>query len=566
MQKYKRLLHYAGPQRWRLVLILVLSLTASALLALQLWPIKLLVDHLLGSKPIPPWLAAAFRASPFTPTPLALLVLVTSSVLALIVCGSLLEAALACAWTLAGRRMVYDLAEDLFARLQHRSLLFHRRLRIGDTMGCVTVDCWSVYHLVDTVFMAPSRALLTMAAIVFLIAPLDLTLTGLSLAMGPLIVASSLFAGKPLRAAAQWKRGIETRLQSHLQQTLTGIPVVQAFAQEERESERLRQFADAAIRIQQRTALIGSVNSLSSGLAATVGTGIILWVGARHVLAGQLTIGGLLVFLAYLALMQTQMKSFANIYTALQGFSASVDRVLDSLETESDVTEPPGAIPLSAVRGRIQIERVTFGYEPGRPVLRDVSLEILPGKIVAVVGPSGAGKTTLLNLVPRHFDPWAGRVLVEGKDVREVRMRSLRDQIAVVPQETFLFPLSVADNIAFGRPDASRAEVEAAARVAHAHDFILRLPQGYDTIPGERGATLSGGERQRLSIARALLKNAPILLLDEPTSALDAESEALVVDSLSKLMRSRTTLMVAHRLTTIGRVCAATSRMTRYTT
>jgi ATP-binding cassette subfamily B protein/subfamily B ATP-binding cassette protein MsbA len=228
-----------------------------------------------------------------------------------------------------------------------------------------------------------------------------------------------------------------------------------------------------------------------------------------------------------------------------------VDRVLEILETDSDVRQKPEAASLPAVRGHVQIENVIFGYEPGRPVLRGISLEAHPGQTLAIVGTTGAGKTTLVNLLPRFFDPWEGRVLIDHQDVRDVQLKSLRDQIALVLQEPFLFPLSIAENIAYGRPAASRAEIESAARAAHVHEFIARLPQGYDTVIGERGATLSGGERQRIAIARALLKDAPILILDEPASALDAETERLIFQALESLMKGRTTFLIAHRLSTV---------------
>ena len=276
-------------------------------------------------------------------------------------------------------------------------------------------------------------------------------------------------------------------------------------------------------------------------------------MGASHVLRGALTIGDLLKFLFWLSLLHTQIQVFAQIYTKMQGFSASVDRVTEILEAEPDVKEKPDAAPLPAARGLVQMDNVSFGYEPGRAVLRGITLEARPGQMLAIVGTTGAGKTTLVNLIPRFFDVWDGRVRVDGHDVRALRLRSLRDQIAIVLQEPFLFPLSLAENIAYGRPEASRAEIEAAARAANAHEFIIQLPQGYDTVIGERGATLSGGERQRISIARALLKNAPILILDEPTSALDAETEHWIWEALERLMRGRTTFLIAHRPSTLER-------------
>ena len=551
MDKYCRLLRSARPQ-WRLfLLIFVLTMGASLLAALQPWPLAWLTDHVLGDKPMPVLLRRVFEILSFEPTPPRVVIFIVVSGLLLFALNGVLEVCLTRAWTLGGRRMVCNLAEDLFERLQRRSLLFHTRNSVGDTMGRITTDSWCAYQVLETLFFTPGHALLTMLLMVILMAQLDGTLTMLSLVAAPFMVGASFLVGKPLRAAARLKREIETRIQSHIQQTLTGIPVVQAFVQEERERERFERYASAAIAAQQRSTLIGSINSLSSGLITTLGTGAILWVGASHVLDHRLTLGSILVFLVYLTSLQTQMKALADVYTRLQGLSASVDRVLEVLEVNSDLKEKPDAVSLPAVRGHVQFENVVFGYEPDRPVLRGISLEAHPGQTLAIVGTTGAGKTTLVNLVPRFFDPWEGRVLIDRQEVRDVPLKSLRNQIALVLQEPFLFPLTAAENIAYGRPAASRDEIEHAARAANAHEFIVRLPQGYDTVLDERGATLSGGERQRIAIARALLKDAPILILDEPASALDTETERLIFQAMQGLIKGRTTFLIAHRLSTV---------------
>jgi ATP-binding cassette subfamily B protein/subfamily B ATP-binding cassette protein MsbA len=550
MHRYRRLLQYLQRQRSRFILIAVLTVTASSLVALQPWPMKLLVDHVLASNPLPPWLNSA--TGPAITTQSLLLIVVLGG-LCLFILNSLFDAALTWSWTVAGRRVVYDLAEDMFARLQRRSLLFHSRNAVGDTMSRITVDSWAVHKVIDALLFSPAHALLTIAAMVFLMSRLDPMLTWVALITAPLMVGASMMLGKPLRAAAKLKREIESRMQSHLQQTLTGIPVVQAFAQEEREQARFEKFADSAIRVQQRSTLIGSVNSLTSGLVTTLGTGVILWFGAQHVLAGAITIGSLLVFLVYLGSLQTQMKIFTALYTTAQGLSASIDRVVEVLDAPSEIVEKPNASALPRVRGEVQFDGVSFEYEPERPVLREISFTVPSGQTVALVGHTGAGKSTLVNLIPRFHDPTTGRVLIDGHDVRALQLNSLRSNIALVLQEPFLFPFSVAENIAYGRPEASRDEIEAAARAANAHEFIMRMPQGYDTVMGERGATLSGGERQRLAIARALLKNAPILILDEPTSALDAATERSIIEALERLMAGRTTFIIAHRLSTVRR-------------
>jgi ATP-binding cassette subfamily B protein/subfamily B ATP-binding cassette protein MsbA len=555
MHKYRVLFGYVSRRRGQFFFITAFTLLASGLTALQPWPVKLVVDQVIKNQPLTGWLKSVFDFCGLQPGRLGFLAIGTLGGLALFALSSALEVGLTWRWTLAGRRMVYDLAEDLFARLQRRSLPFHTRNSVGDTMSRITGDSWCVYQVADALFFAPFHALLTIGAMVFFMAHLNGKLTILSIVVAPVMIGASFLVGKPLRNAAKAKREVEIHIQSQIQQTLTGIPVVQAFAQEDHEHQRFERFAERAIRAQQRSALIGSINGLTSGLVATLGTALILFVGAQEVMKGPqyLTIGGLLVFLGYLAMLQAQMKILAKVYTALQGFQVSVDRVMAILDTEPEVADKPGARPMPSVAGDVRIQGVTFGYEEGRAVLRNVSLEAHPGECIAVVGLSGAGKSTLAGLIPRFFDPWEGRVSIDGKDLRDLRIEDVRRNVSLVLQESFLLPVSVAENIAYGRPSATRAEVETAARAANAHEFIEKLSEGYDTILGERGATLSGGERQRLSIARAIVRNAPILVLDEPTSALDSHTERSILEALDHLMKGRTTLIIAHRLSTTRR-------------
>jgi ATP-binding cassette, subfamily B, bacterial len=544
-------LRYAHSSRTTLGLISVLTLLTAGLAALQPWPVKLLVDHVLSDVPLPGGLQRGMETFVLAPTATTLIALIAIGGLLLFLLNSALDAGLAWSWTRAGRRMVNSLAQDLFARLQRRALAFHARASVGDIIARVTGDSWCVYQVVVSLVFAPAHALVTMAVMLVLMAQLSVPLTLLALGLAPFMVAASFLLGQPLRAAAKLKREIESRIQAHIQQTLTGIPVVQAFAQEEREQQRFQDFAAAAIRTQQRSALLTSVNSLTSGLVTTLGSGVILWVGARHVLDGRLTLGAILVFLFYLTSLQAQMKILAGLYPTYQTLSASIQRVSEVLVAAPELVEPPGAVALPPLRGEVRFESVTAGYEAGQPVLRDISFTAAPGETIAVVGATGSGKTTLVNLIPRFADPSAGRVRLDGHNVREVQLRSLRDQMAVVWQESLLLPVSIAENIALGRPTATRAEIEAAARAASAHEFIASLPQGYDTVVGERGATLSGGERQRIAIARALLREPAILILDEPTSALDAETEAQIIAALANAPRRPTTFVIAHRLATV---------------
>ncbi len=551
MQKYRKLLRFARPH-WRFfALIFVFTLLASAIAPLQPWPLKIVIDHVLNAVAVPIWLQTGLQMFGLGNTAAQLLTIAVIGTLFLFALNVVMDSVLTWSWTVAGRRMVYDLAEELFAKLQRRSLLFHSRSSVGDCMSRVTVDSWSVYQILETLLFTPLNALFTLSLMIFLMWQLNVTLTLIALVTAPLMVVVSLFLGKPLRAAAKARREIESRIQSHIQQTLSGMPVVQAFSQEDREQRRFTDFANSAIRIQQRSTFLGSINSLSSGLITCLGTGLILWVGAHQVLAAKLTLGSLLVFLAYLSALQKQTKVFADIYTSLQRYNASVDRIMEVLDAPSETPEKANARPLTQSGGEIEFDNVTFGYSPTAPVLKGISLKVQPGEHLAIVGATGAGKSTLVSLVPRFFDPSEGSVRLDGTDLRDFKLVDLRKQVGLVLQEPFLAPVSIADNISYGRPLASRKEIEDAAREANAHEFIQRLPQGYDTVIGGRGATLSGGERQRLSIARALLKNAPVLILDEPTSALDVKTEDLLLKALERLMAGRTTLTIAHRMSTI---------------
>ena len=551
MARYTKILHFARPH-WPLIGFVFLLTTLSAgFAALQPWPLKLLADHVLGDAPLPA--ALANLLGEWGSTRQAILTVVVAGGLLLFALTSILEAVVTWIWTYAGRRMVYDLSLELFARLQRRSLAFHSNNSVGDIISRITGDSWAVYQMIDTLVFAPLHALLITAAMIFLMAQLDVTLTLIALLTAPLMAGLSMLLGKPLRTAATRKREIDSRIQSHIQQTLTGIPVVQAFAQEDREQRRFREFTDSSIRIQQRSVLLGSLNSLSSGFITTVGTGVILYFAAHQVLRNPYWLGSLIVFVAYLARLQDQFKILAAVYTGAQSLRANVDRINNVLEAPPEIQDRPGAAALKSCRGEVVLENVCFAYESRNPVLRDVSVEAGPGQTIAIVGPTGAGKSTLVSLIPRFIDPSAGRVLIDGHDVRDLQLKTVRQQVAILLQEPFLFPFSVADNIAYGRPNATRAEIEAAARIANADEFIVRLPSQYDTLLGEHGATLSGGERQRLAIARALLKDAPILILDEPTSALDVETESRLLEALKKLMEGRTTFIIAHRLSTARR-------------
>jgi len=545
-----RLLGYVRPHWRRVVIVLVTMAVGIGLDVLHPWPLKVLVDNVLGGQPLPGMFGRLVAELPGPSGRDGLLAWVVIGTVAIFLLSTLVSMWHTVAAVVLGQRLTYDLAGDLFMHLQRLSLVFHSRQEVGDTTVRVTEDAYCVDALVTGALIPALQSTVTLVAIFLIMWQLEPTMTLLALGVVPLQVIVMQVFGRPLKSRTRTRRDLEGHMASIVQQVLSAIPAVQAFTREELEHANFRRTARDTVRAYRRQTTAKMWFKLCAGLVTTVATAAIMYLGARYVLDGRVTLGTILVFLTYLATLAGPLNDITEIASTFRYAAASADRVMEVLEVAPDVSDGPDArgVPLA---GLVRYDDVGFGYEPDRPVLKGVCLEARPGEVIAIVGPTGAGKTTLANLLVRFFDPWSGRVSVDGKDVRTIRVRSLRRQVAIVLQEPFIFALTVAENIAYGRPNATLAEIEAAAVAANADEFIQRLPEGYHTIVGERGATLSGGEKQRLSIARAFLKNAPILILDEPTSALDARTESYLLEALERLMVGRTTFIIAHRLSTI---------------
>jgi ATP-binding cassette, subfamily B, bacterial len=547
----RRLLPFAA-HRWRGVLgVLATMLLATGLNVLKPWPMKVLVDYVLYGRPMPGPVARVVGLLPGPATRDALLAWSIGGTVAFFVLAWALGLATSYASIGFGQRMVYDLAGTLFGHLQRLSLRFHSRKSVGDSIKRVMGDTSCVSVIIKDALLPALSAVLSLATMFAVMWRMDPGLSALALAVLPIMVATFRRYSAPMQERGYAQQEAEGRQYDVLERTLSLIPAVQAFGREEQASREFRASTDAILSATLAAADVQYRFKIFMGLSTALGTAAITWLGAQRVLAGELTVGSILVFLSYLGALYGPLETLMYTPSTIQGAAGSARRVLEILDLPPEVEDRPGAAALPPVRGHVRLEDVEFAYDAGRRVLAGVTLEAAPGEKVAIVGATGAGKSTLVSLIPRFFDPSAGRVLIDGHDARDVQLRTLRAQVSVVLQEPFLFPISVADNIAYGRPEAHRDEVEAAARAANAHEFIARLPEGYDTVIGERGATLSGGQRQRLAIARALLKDAPVLILDEPTSALDAETEALLLAALERLMAGRTTFIIAHRLSTI---------------
>ena len=553
-----RLLRRFMPGEFRgLSIGLIFLLGASAMTLLQPWPIKIVLDSVVGKTPAPrlvEWFVSQFEAAPWFAGHPALLLLTILCIAILLI--ELFMGAFHVLSTYVlnavALRMVFRLRCALFDHVQCQSLSFHDSKTVGDSLYRITWDSYCIQAIFSEGVMPALTSGLTLLGIAAVMLSRDwrVTVAALGVAIPLILLVRRL--DQPMTEQSLRVHEHESEVSTRVQETLVGIRAVQAFNREQFESERFRSQANLSLLASLRLTVLQSASQSIVGTVLAAGTAAVIWLSARDVLNGRLTPGDLVLLAAYVAMIFKPLETLAYTAAAIQNAAAGAHRALAVLDSVSEVTDSPGAKELPGrARGEIVFENVSFGYQPGRTVLRDINLAISAGETIALVGPSGAGKTTLASLIPRFYDAADGGIKFDGRDVRNITLKSLREQIALVTQEPILFCASIAENIAYGRPGAAQQEIEAAARAAGAHEFIERLPEKYQTQIAERGVTLSSGQRQRLAIARAFLKDAPVLILDEPTSALDAETEERLVQTLEKLMKGRTTIIIAHRLSTV---------------
>jgi len=553
---YRRVLNYYRGFFGRSFIALAFSIAGIALNLLKPWPFKIIVDQILPNTrgdvsqlPLTRFMQAHFGLVHLSIH--QLIALLCASLIVIQLLWSLLNFASNYIFVKIGLQSLLRLRTELYAHLQRLSLKFHDARRSSDSSFRVAYDTQSIQTIYNKGFTNIIGSVITLVGTFVIMLRLDWELTLLSLAVVPLLIATIYFFAKRIRTESTTIQEQESALLTQTQEGLSSIRMVHAFGREDFEVSQFRQQAHGSLQANLRLTMTNVKSALVISTLIVIATAAMYYLGTLHVLAGTLSLGALLVFIAYLTMLYQPLESLTYTAWAMEGATAGAQRCFEVLDRRDDVVDSPHALEIEKTGGAISFRDVSFGYANDRAVLHDINLTIAPNQIVALVGGTGAGKSTLLSLVPRFYDPISGTVVLDQRDLREITKKSLRAQIAIVLQDTLLFSTTVRENIAYGRPDASDDEIRAAAERAQASDFISQLPDGYESQVGERGGHLSVGQRQRIGIARAFLKNAPILLLDEPTSALDPTTESAIMETIKELMRGRTTLIVTHRIATI---------------
>jgi subfamily B ATP-binding cassette protein MsbA len=551
--KHRRrsIIDFLRPHWKALALALLAVLGEAGADVLQPWPLKIVLDYLLQSKKPPTWLEAPLRWVGHEK--LAVLNFAVLAVAAIAIVGAISSFLENYLTTSVGQSVMHDLRQTLYHHIHRLSLAEHDEKRTGDLIGRVTTDIEAIQAFITTALLGILSSILTLVGIVAVMFYKNWRFTLISLAVAPMLFVVVYIFTRRIKRASRAVRKKESELLSIVQEVFSSIRVVKAFAREDYEERRFeRQSLENVETALQARNLKGTLAPIVDVIIAT-GTCLMLGYGARLVLAGQLTPGDLVLFLFYLGMMYKPMRDLSKMTDTVSKAEVGFDRIREVLDTESGMRDLPGARRAGPFKGKIEFDRVSFGYSQDQMILKDLSFSIEPGQVAAFVGPTGGGKSTLISLVARFYDPLSGEVKIDGTNIRRYTMKSVRQQISFVLQETLLFRATVWENIAYGRPAASRAEIINAAKLANADEFISEMPDGYDTMVGERGVSLSGGQRQRIAIARAVIRNTPILILDEPTSGLDAASEQVVFEALDRLMKGKTSIVIAHHLATIRR-------------
>jgi ATP-binding cassette, subfamily B, bacterial len=519
---------------------------------LQPWPLKIVLDDVLRSRQSHAWAMNLIHRLVGTDR-IAVLEFACAAVLGIAVLDAVCTYGEKYLTTSVAQWVSYDLRMAIYAHIQRLSLAFHDQKRTGDLISRVTADIDSIQSFIMNGLLGVLINAMTLVGMIAVMFWLNWKFTLIALSVVPALFAMVYIYTRKIKKASREVRKKEGEITSVVEEVLSSIRVVKAFAREDFEVHRLEKESLEAVEISLHARSLKAKLTPLVDIVVAIGTGLVLWFGARLVMGNVLSAGELVVFILYLGKMYKPMQEISKMTDTYSKAAVGYERIQEILQTDVEVRDLPRARKAPRFNGNIEFNNVSFAYAEGPPVLKDVSFEMKAGQVSAIVGPTGAGKTSIISLIPRFYDPEGGVITIDGTDVRQFQQRSLRQQMSFVLQETILFRAPVWQNIAYGRPGCSRQEIIRAAEMANASEFIEKLPDGYDTVLGERGMTLSGGQRQRIAIARAVIRNTSILILDEPTSGLDSASEKLVFEALDRLMEGRTVVVIAHRLSTIQR-------------
>ena len=544
---YMRLARLAKPHRAKITVFVLLSLLATPIALLAPLPLEIVADSVIGSLPLPRFLRVVLPGTAHLSHGAALFIAV-SLLLSVALLTQLQAMAVLFLGSSIGETLLLELRGEVFRHIQRLSLRFHDTTGTAQSLYRLQYDAMSVQSIVIDNLVPFFTSACTVLGMLYVTLRIAWPLALVAVLVCPVIFVAGRRYRKGMRESSREARAYENSALAVVQEVLQALRIVKAFVKEEAEQERFIRRSTEGMRARIRLAFMQGQYGVIIGLTSALGTAAVLTIGVRQVEAGVLTFGTLLLLMGYLTQLYEPLKTMGKKSATWQTSMAGVERVFALLDEDREVPEKPNARPLVRAKGAFEFRGASFAYAPDREVLHNVSLSIAPGSRVGIAGQTGAGKTTLISLLLRFYDPTEGTILLDGVDLREYRLGDLRNQFAFVPQEPILFSTSIAENISYARPEAGHEEIVAAAKAAHAHEFVSRLPQGYDTLVGERGMCLSGGERQRISLARAFLKNAPILILDEPTSAVDVGTEGFILEAMKRLMMGRTSFLISHRL------------------
>ncbi|MFC0774406.1 ABC transporter ATP-binding protein [Terrimonas alba] len=543
----KKVLLRAKPYWLNIVAIFVLNLAAVPIALLAPIPLKIIVDNAFGKQPMP-GIITFFFPQHFDFSFSAIILTATILMILIELLGQLQGLLSWLIQSYTGEKLVLSLRTLLFNHVQRLSLSYHDKTGVSDSLYRIQNDATAIKNLVVSGLSPIITSLLTLIGMLYVMTTLDWHFTLIAVCAIPPLMLLARFSRTKLKNQWQEVKRSESAAMSVIHETLSALRVVKAFVREDYEEQRFVNRSNDALKNQIKVVRYSGIFDVGIGLVLATGTALFLYFGSMYVHQGKITLGELILIMAYLAQFFSPLRTITKQYTNLQSAFVGLERVYSLIDKEKDVEEHPNARKTNKINGSIKFENVSFEYNKGTPVLQDISFEIKPGQQVGIMGSTGSGKTTLVNLLARFYEPTRGRIIVDGTDIREYKVADFRSQFSIVLQEPVLFSTSIEENIAYGKPTAGKKEIHAAAKDAHAHEFISHFPNGYQSKVGERGMQLSGGERQRISIARAFLKNSPLLILDEPTSSVDIRTESLIMNATRKLMDGKTTFFITHRL------------------